>query len=194
MISEILTYICILPGSICIIQTSDDNNQINIRLKKDNKDFFISVIVYNRIRGVNEIKRKHILNDINKLFDKAVEVSEKAYAPYSNFHVGAALLCADGSIETGVNVENRSFGLTNCAERSAVFTAVSKGKKDFKAIAIYCRDADYPVSPCGACRQVLSEFLDKKTPVYFAGKDRNFKKYTMEEIFPFDALHELGGK
>ncbi len=131
------------------------------------------------------------MDKLKELFDKAVEVSEYAYAPYSNFRVGAALLCSDGSIETGVNVENRSFGLTNCAERSAVFTAVSKGKKDFKAVAIYCRDADYPVPPCGACRQVLSEFFSKDTPVFFAGKDRDFKKYSMEQIYPLDALHEL---
>ncbi len=122
------------------------------------------------------------MNKINELFEEAVKISENAYAPYSNFHVGAALLCADGSIETGVNVENRSFGLTNCAERSAVFTAISKGKKEFKAIAIYCRDADYPVSPCGACRQVLSEFLDKNTPVYFAGKTGNSKTYDERDI------------
>ena len=107
------------------------------------------------------------MDKLKELFDKAVEVSEHAYAPYSNFRVGAALLCSDGSIETGVNVENRSFGLTNCAERSAVFTAVSKGKKDFKAVAIYCRDADYPVPPCGACRQVLSEFLGRDTSCLF---------------------------
>ena len=137
-------------------------------------------------------KRKSVLKDINELFNKAVEVSENAYAPYSRFHVGAALLCSDGTVETGVNVENRSYGLTVCAERSAVFTAVSKGKTDFTAVAVYCRDADYPVPPCGACRQVLSEFLSEDTPVYFAGKDKKFKKYTMKEIYPLDSLHELG--
>ena len=132
------------------------------------------------------------MEEIKELFDKAVEVSKYSYAPYSNFHVGAAVLCSDGSIETGVNVENRSYGLTNCAERSAVFTAVSKGKTKFKAVAVYCRDANYPVPPCGACRQVLSEFLEKDTPVYFAGKNMNFRQYTMEEIYPLDSLHELG--
>ena len=132
------------------------------------------------------------MKKIKELLDKAVEVSENSYAPYSNFHVGAAVLCSDGSIETGVNVENRSYGLTNCAERSAVFTAVSKGKKGFKAVAVYCRDADYPVPPCGACRQVLSEFLESDAPVYFAGRDGDFKKYTMKEIYPLDSLHELG--
>ncbi len=131
------------------------------------------------------------MENLQELFDKAVKVSENSYAPYSNFHVGAAVLYNDGSIETGVNVENRSYGLTNCAERSALFSAVSKGKKDFKAVAIYCKDADYPVPPCGACRQVLSEFMDKKALVYFAGKDKKFKKYLMEEIYPLDALHEL---
>ena len=134
----------------------------------------------------------NILEKLKELLNKAVEVSENSYAPYSNFHVGAAVLCSDGSIETGVNVENRSYGLTNCAERSAVFTAVSKGKRDFQAVAVYCRDSDYPVPPCGACRQVLSEFLGKDSPVYFAGKNRDFKKYSMEEIYPLDSLHELG--
>ncbi len=132
------------------------------------------------------------MEKLKKLFDLAVKVSENAYAPYSHFHVGAALLCGDGTIVTGVNVENRSYGLTNCAERSAVFSALSEGKKDFRAVAIYCKDADYPVPPCGACRQVLSEFLDKNTPVYFAGKDMDFRKCTLEELYPFDALHELG--
>ena len=141
-----------------------------------------------------KLKRMNILDKIQDLFDEAVKVSENSYAPYSNFHVGAAVLCSDGTIERGVNVENRSYGLTNCAERSAVFSAVSKGKKDFKAVAVYCRDADYPVPPCGACRQVLSEFLEKDTPVYFAGKDMDFRKYTMEEIYPLDSLHELGEK
>jgi cytidine deaminase len=134
------------------------------------------------------------LKNINELFRKAIEVSENAYAPYSNFHVGAALYCSDGSIETGVNVENRSYGLTICAERSAITGAVSKGKKEFTAIAVYCRDSDYPVPPCGACRQVISEFCSADTEIYFAGKDRNFQKYSLKEIYPLDSLHDLGKK
>ena len=81
------------------------------------------------------------------LIQAAQAIRQRAYAPYSNFRVGAALLCSDGSIVTGVNVENRSFGLTNCAERTAVFTALAQGKTRFLALAVSCIDADYPVSP-----------------------------------------------
>ncbi len=132
--------------------------------------------------------------DLQKLFREAVRVSGNAYAPYSNFRVGAALLCIDGSIETGVNIENRSYGLTICAERSAVSQAVSKGKKEFTAIAVYCRDADSPVPPCGACRQVISEFCNGDTAVFFAGKNQDFKRYRLEELYPMDSLHDLKDK
>ncbi|MDR2588785.1 MAG: cytidine deaminase [Spirochaetales bacterium] len=121
----------------------------------------------------------------------ASQAARKAYAPYSHFRVGAALLCADGEVITGANVENRSFGLTNCAERSAVFAAVSAGKKEFAAIAIACIDSRKPVSPCGACRQVLSEFAGKDFPVYFRGKKEEIVATTLGELFPYDALHEL---
>ena len=127
------------------------------------------------------------------LVTRAREAAENAYAPYSRFRVGAALLCSDGSVITGSNVENRSFGLTNCAERSAVFTAVSLGKKEFRAIAVSCIDADYPVSPCGACRQVLSEFVPSGFPIYFSDKTGKWTATTMGELFPYDALHDLGG-
>ncbi len=126
-----------------------------------------------------------------ELFAAARAAAEKAYAPYSHFRVGSALLLDDGSVVTGVNVENRSFGLTNCAERSAIYTAVSAGTKKFLAIVIATPDSDYPVSPCGACRQVLSEFMPKETPVCF-GPDFEHAVYsTVGEIYPFDALHEL---
>ena len=87
------------------------------------------------------------------LFEKALEASKHAYIPYSHFPVGAALLTEDGNIITGANIENRSFGLTNCAERSAIFTAASQGVRTFIAIAIATPASDYPVGPCGACRQ-----------------------------------------
>jgi cytidine deaminase len=126
-----------------------------------------------------------------ELIGAARKAAENAYAPYSNFRVGAALLCADGSVVTGVNVENRSFGLTNCAERGSIFAALSSGKRAFSAIAVCCIDADYPVPPCGACRQVLSEFAGKDFPVYFAGKDGKITGATLGELYPLDALHEL---
>lgn len=130
----------------------------------------------------------------NELHKIASDAATRAYAPYSSFRVGAALLLEDGSIVTGVNVENRSYGLTNCAERSAIFTAVSAGKTRFTAIAIATPDSDYPVSPCGACRQVLSEFLPPDTPIVFGPDQGNLVHTTMAELFPFDALHELGNK
>ena len=107
--------------------------------------------------------------EASELLRLAFDVAEKAYAPYSRVRVGAALLLADGEVVTGINVENRSFGLTNCAERTALYTALTRGKKDFAAIAVACPDSPVPVSPCGACRQVLSEFVPAGFPVYFRG-------------------------
>lgn len=126
-----------------------------------------------------------------ELFAEALSVASLAYAPYSHFRVGSALLLEDGTVITGVNVENRSFGLTNCAERSAIYAAVSAGKKKFSAIVIATPDSDYPVSPCGACRQVLSEFMSPETPVVFGPDFKRAVYSTVGQIFPFDALHEL---
>jgi len=117
--------------------------------------------------------------------------AEKAYAPYSRFRVGAALLCSDGTVFTGVNVENRSYGLSNCAERTAIFTAVASGRRDFRALALTCIDAQTPVSPCGACRQVISEFMDHDKPVYFQDGRGNVVETSVGELFPHDALHDL---
>ena len=120
----------------------------------------------------------------------AKEASLRSYSPYSRFRVGAAVLCADGSVYRGTNIENRSFGLTSCAERSAVFSAVSDGKRKLAAVAVYSPDASYPVPPCGACRQVLSEFGDPGMVVIMACEGRRLEK-TLAEIFPLDSLHEL---
>ena len=95
--------------------------------------------------------------DYAHLISKAIEAREKAYAPYSDFKVGAALLTRRGKIFTGCNVENASYGLTICAERTAVVKAISAGEDDFIAIAIVA-DKERPCNPCGACRQVLAEF------------------------------------
>ncbi len=122
---------------------------------------------------------------------EARKAADRAYAPYSRFRVGAALLCGDGSLITAGNVENRSFGMTICAERSAIVKALSEGKRSFTALAVSCPDADYPVSPCGACRQVISEFAGRELPIYFAGRDGAIRTVTLGELFPFDALHEL---
>ncbi len=97
------------------------------------------------------------------LFQAACHVQRNSYAPYSSFHVGAALLTDDGEIFAGCNVENASYGLTICAERAAVMQAVSAGKRHFVALAL-CATKSVP--PCGACLQVLSEFMDRLAPIY----------------------------
>ena len=104
--------------------------------------------------------------------NKAQEASTKAYAPYSNFPVGAAILCEDGTVFTGCNVENASYGLTNCAERTAVFKAISEGNRDFKAIAIWAeKTPNHHITPCGACRQVIAEFFPPDALVYWTNPE-----------------------
>ena len=101
----------------------------------------------------------------NSLMTAAREAAQRAYIPYSHFPVGAALLDADGQIWTGCNIENASYGLTNCAERTAMFKAVSEGKRSFRALVI-CGGTDVaPAVPCGACLQVLAEFCPPDLPV-----------------------------
>jgi len=132
-------------------------------------------------------------NQMDQLFAQARQIADNAYAPYSKFKVGAALLCEDGTVVTGVNVENRSFGLTICAERNAVCAAVAKGHLRFTALAISTPDSVEPVGPCGACRQVLSEFMPADAPVRFAGNGSKQVNTTIGELYPFDSLHELKG-
>jgi len=130
--------------------------------------------------------------NLEELFNLARKAAEFAYEPYSKFRVGAALLADDGTVFTGCNVENRSFGLTVCAERNAVFKAISEGRRSFKALAISTPDSVNPVGPCGACRQVLSEFMDPASPVLFGGSGKDKVKTTIGVLYPFDSLHELG--
>jgi len=130
--------------------------------------------------------------DIDGLFALALEASGKSWSPYSHFRVGAALQCVDGSVFTGTNIENRSFGLTICAERNALATAVGAGQRSFSLIVVATPDAEYPVSPCGACRQVLSEFMAPEAAVIFGCSANNLVVTTIGQLFPYDALHELG--
>jgi len=106
----------------------------------------------------------------------------KAYAPYSKFKVGAALLAKNGKVYTGCNVENASYGLTCCAERNAVFQAVGRGERDFIAIAIVS-DSPEPTAPCGACRQVLNEFTPEME-VIMAGAKGQVKTRKLKELLP----------
>lgn len=129
--------------------------------------------------------------DSAELHRLAFLAAEASYSPYSRFRVGAALLCADGTVVTGTNVENRSFGLTICAERSAVVAAVSAGKRRFAALAVATPDSGEPVGPCGACRQVLSEFMDASAPVRFGGSDGRVVDTDIGSLVPFDSLHDL---
>jgi cytidine deaminase len=128
--------------------------------------------------------------DRDRLLHEAKTASTQAYAPYSGFRVGAALLCDDGTVFRGANIENRSYGLTNCAERSALFAAVSAGHRSFAAIAVYTPDAKQAVPPCGACRQVLSEFTSADFPVIFGGSEES-RESTIGDLYPFDSLHDL---
>ena len=120
--------------------------------------------------------------EIQKLMDCAIKARENAYSPYSHFAVGAALLCEDGTLYEGCNIENASYGLTNCAERTAIFKAVSEGHIKFKALAVVA-DTEGPCAPCGACRQVMAEF---KIPLIILGNLMgNIKIVTIEELLPF---------
>lgn len=118
-----------------------------------------------------------------QLIDEAIAASKQAHVPYSHFHVGAALLTTDGKIYRGCNIENASYGLTNCAERTAIFKAVSEGDKQFSAIAVV-GDTDGPISPCGACRQVLAEFCDDHTQIILANLKGDFVITNINEILP----------
>ncbi|MEI4319658.1 cytidine deaminase [Streptococcus suis] len=118
------------------------------------------------------------------LIELAVKNSQKAYVPYSKFPVSAVLVAKTGEIFTGINIENASFGLTNCAERTAIFKAISEGVKDFSEIIIY-GETEKPISPCGACRQVMAEFFDKDLKVTLVAKDKSTVEMTVGELLPY---------
>ncbi|MDR2517908.1 MAG: cytidine deaminase [Spirochaetaceae bacterium] len=125
---------------------------------------------------------------MNELFERAKRAALSAYAPYSRFRVGAALLAESGAIYTGCNVENRSYGLTICAERNALALAVGSGERSFAAIAVAALDSDVPVGPCGACRQVLSEFMKPEAQVRFGGACGKIVDTTIGILYPYDSL------
>ena len=135
--------------------------------------------------------KEDAMNDKEKLISAAAEAALKAYAPYSRFRVGAAVLADDGTIYTGVNVENRSYGLTICAERNAIAHAAAMGMKAVKAVAIYSPDSKEPLPPCGACRQVITEFSAPDAVVICCGSNENAVEIPVSELYPMDSLHNL---
>jgi len=128
-----------------------------------------------------------------QLVAMAKDAMQHAYSPYSGYRVGAALLCKDGSVYAGCNIENAGYSATNCAERTAFFKAVSEGKKDFTAIAI-CGGKDGEIDgvfpPCGVCRQVMREFCEDEFLIHLATKD-GIEEYTLKELLPVSFRPEM---
>jgi len=124
-----------------------------------------------------------------QLIKEALAARQKAYSPYSRFRVGAALLTENGKIYRGCNIENASYGATNCAERTAFFKAVSEGETVFKAIAIVGgmegNTPDEYVFPCGICRQVINEFAGKDFQVILAKNEKDYKIFSLQELLPY---------
>lgn len=124
-----------------------------------------------------------------ELVNLAIEAREHAYVPYSGFSVGAALLTKQGKVYQGCNIENSAFGPTNCAERTAFFTAVYQGEREFEAIAVVGGKADKPISrlcaPCGVCRQVMREFCEDDFKIYLSKGDGNYTEITLTNLLPF---------
>ncbi|MBQ8016218.1 MAG: cytidine deaminase [Clostridia bacterium] len=125
----------------------------------------------------------------SELIKLALDARRMSYSPYSGFSVGAALLCADGAVYTGCNIENSAFSPTNCAERTAFFKAVSEGKRDFVGIAVVGggSDKDFPSAycpPCGVCRQVMKEFCKSDFEIIMAKTPDDYKVMTLGELLP----------
>lgn len=123
--------------------------------------------------------------DDKKLVAEAMIARERSYSPYSEFAVGAALLCKDGTVYHGANIENAAYSLCMCAERNAIFSAICDGRKkdEFVAFAVVADTFD-PVSPCGSCRQVLAELFPEDAPIYLANTDGDIDETTIEDLLP----------
>ncbi len=122
-----------------------------------------------------------------ELCQKAIDMLQRSYSPYSHFAVGAALECADGTVFTGCNIENAAYSATVCAERTAIFKAVSEGYRDFKRIAIAGCSDDFCV-PCGVCRQVMQEFAPQLEVICLNGKGES-KHFALKELLPYGFDH-----
>ncbi|MFA6666928.1 MAG: cytidine deaminase [Bacilli bacterium] len=121
-----------------------------------------------------------------ELVSKAIEALDLSYSPYSHFKVGAALLTSDGEVYLGANIENAAYGCSMCGERNAIYNAYMHGhsQDDIEALAIVA-DCNRPVSPCGQCRQVLSELFPKNKPIYLANLNGEIKEMTVDELLPY---------
>jgi len=126
-----------------------------------------------------------------ELIKIAIEAQQNSYSPYSNFKVGAALLASSGKIYKGTNVESATYSPSNCAERSAIFSAISNGDRKFDAIAIIGGDEENYCYPCGVCRQVMSEFFDENTKIICAKNENDFEVYTISALFPCGLSSQL---
>ncbi len=128
---------------------------------------------------------------LNELFAVAARTLKNSYSPYSKFKVGAAVLTGSGNIYGGTNIENASFGLTNCAERTAIFSAIAAGEREFKALAIVFSQKGLGKlsTPCGACRQVMAEFCSPTMPIYTAdvssGKPERIVQKKLKDYYPY---------
>lgn len=120
----------------------------------------------------------------DQLIDEAKKIRKNAHVPYSKFRVGAALLTKSGKVYRGCNIENAAYSVSCCAERVAIFKAISEGETEFEAIAV-AADTRRPVPPCGSCRQVMSEFFDGAVKIYMSNLQMDTKTITMEELLPF---------
>jgi cytidine deaminase len=121
--------------------------------------------------------------EYNDLILKAKETLKNAYTPYSHYQVGASVLTKSGKVFTGCNIENASYGLTICAERTAIFKAVSEGEKEIIALAVINSSDDYS-RPCGSCRQVMAEFMKDDAKIILANKNGDYVVKTLEQILP----------
>lgn len=121
--------------------------------------------------------------DIQHLIEQAKEARNKAYAPYSKFKVGAALITKDKHVFVGCNIENASYGLTNCAERTAIFKAISEGEKEIEALVVI-GDTEGPIAPCGACRQVILEFCNDNTKIILTNLNGAQVETTISQLLP----------
>ncbi len=123
--------------------------------------------------------------ECKELLDEAIKARELSYSPYSKFKVGAALQTKSGKIYRGCNIENVSFTPTICAERTAIFKAISEGEKEFSAIAIVCDSKQGFCFPCGVCRQVMSEFFNEETTIIIGNIKGEYKLFSLDDILPY---------